>query len=96
MDSLVTRVQTKDMVDELLKKIKIIEVRNEFFDKTDSSPQELTPEETKTLIEVANVLASSSDVENRKKALQIVTTLPLINTSRGVGLSFFFNIKKTW
>ncbi|WP_025029018.1 DEAD/DEAH box helicase [Caldalkalibacillus mannanilyticus] len=94
MDSLVTRVQTKDMVDELLKKIKIIEVRNEFFDKTDSSPQELTPEETKTLIEVANVLASSSDVENRKKALQIVTTLPLINTSRGVGLSSFLILRK--
>ncbi|WP_260989754.1 DEAD/DEAH box helicase [Paenibacillus xylanexedens] len=94
MNPLVARVQTKERVDELLKKIKVIEIYSEFFKNTNSDFQKLTLDETKILIEVANILASSSDVEDMKIALQIVTTLPLIHTSKGVELSSFLILRK--
>lgn len=94
MDTIITRVQSKEKINELLKKVKIIEVHNEFFQQSTPKSEEITLSEIKILLEVANILASSSYVENRKKALQIATTLPLINPSKGVSLSSFLILRK--
>ncbi|WP_336760309.1 DEAD/DEAH box helicase [Paenibacillus sp. USHLN196] len=94
METIITRVQSKEMINELLKKIKIIEVHSEFFQQSIPKTEEVTLSEIKVLLEVANILASSSYVENRKKALQIATTLPLINHSKGVSLSSFLILRK--
>lgn len=94
MDTLVNRIHSREIVNELLKKIKTIEVYNEFFDKTSEEPQKVTMEEIKILLESANILANSLSIDNRKKALQIATTLPLISPSKGVSLSSFFVLRK--
>lgn len=93
MSMVVTRISSKEKIEKLLKKIKIIEIKKEIFGETDEEDI-LTQNEVKILIECANLLAYSSNVNDKKKALEIATTLPMINPAKGVSMAAFLILRK--
>ncbi|WP_028550019.1 DEAD/DEAH box helicase [Paenibacillus sp. UNC451MF] len=94
MNNLIEKAESSKKVIELLKKIKKIEVKKDLFETVEDQIEEVSIEEKKILLESAHFLASSTNVENQKKALNIATTLPLISHSNGINLASLLVLRK--
>lgn len=90
-ESMISQLETNEELGILLRKIKKMEIQLDFFDKTN---EELTEEEMRILLESANLLASSSKIQNQQNALNIATTLPLISSSNGVSMASLLILRK--
>lgn len=90
-ESLIYRIESSGNLDFLMKKIKKMEIQLEFFNETD---EDLADEETRVLLESANVLAASDRIENKQDALNIATTLPLIKPSNSIIMASSLILRK--
>ncbi|MBU9705494.1 DEAD/DEAH box helicase [Paenibacillus sp. AK121] len=90
-ESLIYRMEYSGNIDFLIKKIKKMEIQLEFFNQTD---EELSGEETRILLESANILAGSVKIKNKQKALNIATTLPLIKPSNSIVMASSLILRK--
>ncbi|MDU0205824.1 DEAD/DEAH box helicase [Paenibacillus sp. MAH-36] len=88
---MISQLESNEQLGVLLRKIKKIEIQLDFFNKTN---EELTDDDTRILLESANLLASSSKIENQRIALNIATTLPLISDSSGVSMASLLILRK--
>jgi hypothetical protein len=68
-----------------------MEIELDFFNYTDDI---LIDKEIRVLLESANILASSKKTDNLRKALDIATTLPIINRTKSVTMSSLLILKK--
>lgn len=80
IEQLAAKMQSNPLLLELLLKVKIIEIKQDLLSISEDS---LTSREVKFLIEAGNILASSTQIESRKKALNVATSIPSINKSNG-------------
>lgn len=91
IEQLVEKIEDNQLLLKLLSKMKKIEINQDLFSLT---KDKLTSQEVKFLIEAGNILAASSRNESKKKALNIATTLPCINNSKGVLMSAISILRK--
>jgi replicative superfamily II helicase len=75
----------------LLEKIKKIEIKKDLLPLVDEL---ISWEEIKSLAEWGNMLASSLNMESRKKALYIASTLPYISKSKSINLGCLIILRK--
>ncbi|WP_201008727.1 DEAD/DEAH box helicase [Paenibacillus glycanilyticus] len=81
IDNLIYKLESDTRLKSLLKRIKKIEIQLDFFNRTSES---ITADDTRVLLEAGNIFASSKNNEKRRIALNIATTLPLIDSSPSV------------
>lgn len=90
-ERLITEIENDEQLIYLLEKIKKIEIQKDLLSNFTES---ISWREIKILAEWGNMLASSSDIESRKKALYIASTLPYISESDSINLSCLLILRK--
>ncbi|MGD6796271.1 DEAD/DEAH box helicase [Metabacillus indicus] len=81
----------KKYISELLKKLKKIILQKDLISIENN---DLSTNDFRVLAESANILAVSSDIEDKLIALEIAVSLPQINKNKGIYLSSFLALRK--
>ncbi|PGH96186.1 DEAD/DEAH box helicase [Bacillus thuringiensis] len=91
IQDIIKSIESADIIPQLLIKIKKMEIQKDLFSHTTET---ITHQEIKLLIEIANILAASPEIEHKKEALHIATSLPLITEFKGVQLTSLMILRK--